>query len=227
MSCLAAELRFSGRRTLEEPIVELAQRTHSKPAERLTGPRRLRDALKAPSAPHVMNRYPRTARLEYEDLRFDHHDELAAQLRNELVYRHIGGMTPSPQAFLRGMAAAIFGPPAADGTEVWLNYVVRHSASGTVIGRLEATIHSGVAEVGILLGPDHWGRGFGTEALPWLHERLQARPDRPAPWATTVTANTRSQRLLRRCGYQVVGIEGLPPLQSLGRCDLVYRGPGA
>lgn len=207
--------------------MELAQRPHSQPAERLTGLRRLRDALKAPSVHHALNRYPRTARLEFEDLRFDHHDELAAQLRNEQVYRHISGTVPSPQGFLRGMAAAIFGPPAADGAEVWLNYVVRHSASGAVIGRLEATIHSGVAEVGILFGPEHWGQGFGTESLLWLHERLQARPDRPAPWATTVTANTRSQRLLRRCGYQVVGMAGLPPLQSLDRCDLVYRGPAA
>jgi RimJ/RimL family protein N-acetyltransferase len=210
---------------METFIVELAQRTPFQPVERLTGLRRLRDALKAPSGPHAPSRHPRTARLTYEDLRFDHHDELAAQLRNEQVYRHIGGTVPSAQGFLRGMAAAIFGPPAADGGEVWLNHVVRHSASGAVIGRLEATIHSGVAEVGILLGPEHWGQGYGTEALLWLHERLHARPDRPAPWATTVTANTRSQRLLRRCGYRVVGMEGLPPLQSLQRCDLVYQGP--
>jgi RimJ/RimL family protein N-acetyltransferase len=121
-----------------------------------------------------------------------------------------------------GLARALAGAPQPG--EVWLNFLVRSAGTGRVLGRLEATLHHGIAEVAFLFDPDAWGRGYATEALLWLHERLQCEEAAPTSfWATTVPGNKRCQALLERCGYRRVP-QGWPEtLLSWDDGDLVYR----
>ena len=42
------------------------------------------------------------------------------------------------------------------------------------VGRIEATILEGQAEVAYLLGPRYWGYGFALEAMRWLHQMLES-----------------------------------------------------
>jgi len=160
-------------------------------------------------------------RLHITPLRPDHLDALAAAIRKPEVYEFIGGEVPSHERFCTGLARAHAGSPHPG--ETWLNYLVQVADTGRVIGRLEATLHHGIAEVAFLFDPEVWGRGHAAEGLQWLHRQLMA--EQPAPssfWATTVPENQRCQALLERCGYRRVA-QGWPqPLLSWDEGDLVY-----
>lgn len=157
-------------------------------------------------------------------MREAHLDELEALLRNDEVYRHIGGV-PGPDRFRLGTRRALAGPPAGRSRERWINHVARDAATGAMLGRLEATVHDGIAEVAFLFGPRQWGRGSATAGLLWLHEQLARMPGPPRPWATTVPDNARSRRLLERCGYVAVDPADAPHLHTYDQGDLVFRGP--
>jgi RimJ/RimL family protein N-acetyltransferase len=144
-------------------------------------------------------------------------DALEALLRNEAVYEHIGGV-PSSELFRLRMTRALAGPPPARSNDRWLNFALRDAASGELLGRLEATVHDGLAEVAFLIGPAHWGRGVATQGLLWMHGQLAGLP----LWGTTVPANKRSQALMLRCGYRPVAPETAPNLYSHDPGDLVF-----
>ncbi|MDZ4819777.1 MAG: GNAT family N-acetyltransferase [Planctomycetota bacterium] len=145
--------------------------------------------------------------------------ELAAVLRNSQVFQHIGGV-PSEAEFALGLQRAILGPPTERSSERWLNYVVRLTDTSQAIGRVEATLHHGIAEVAFLYGPEFWGKGYAYQGLTWLHEQFQEEVS--AFWATTTPANARSIKLLHRCGYVPAPTTNRPVLHSYDEGDLVF-----
>ncbi len=168
-----------------------------------------------------------TPRLCFEPLSVGHVPELGPVLLNEAVYEHIGGNPPSFEDFELGIRRVLAGPKVSCDGQVWINYIVRHSHTGTMLGRLEATVHDGIGEVAFLFGKEHWRQGFATEGLLWLNELLLARSDCRELWATTVPANHRSQALLGRCGYWPSTQMPSTSLLSYDDGDLVFRGPSA
>lgn len=164
-------------------------------------------------------------RLLIEQLRAEHLPELATQLRQPLVYEHIGAI-PSLPEFILDRERALAGPGEAARNEYWLNFLVRERASRQMLGRLEATLHDSIAEVAFLFGASYWGKGYAREALAWLHAEIERSHGISSFWATTVPGNSRCQALLRRSGYRQVH-EGLPSLYSLESGDLVFHLHGA
>jgi RimJ/RimL family protein N-acetyltransferase len=164
--------------------------------------------------------------IKYELLCEQDIDELAAILLNNDVYEHIGG-TPQMDEFTGFLRRSIQGPPPQRNTERWINYVARHAETGAILGRLEATVHHGYAEVAYLYGPKHWGNGYATQGLLWLHERLRCFSELRQFWATTLPQNTRSTSLLRKCGYFPAPKEGVPLLYSYEQGDLIFTRPSA
>ena len=156
----------------------------------------------------------------YEPLTASAVAEVAAALDDERVYRFIGGRPPR-RVVEEGLRRARVGPPADAHGESWLNFVVRHSASREVLGRLEATLHHGIAEVAFLYAPRHWGQGLATQGLLWLHAALRARSVSEL-WATTTPLNAASAALLARCGYVRVAGDRRPLLSSYDDGDLVF-----
>ena len=150
---------------------------------------------------------------------------LAQVLREEPVYRHLGGSVPEDDDFQRQLATALQGPPPTVVGEVWLNFSVRRAADAALLGFLQATVHHNLAEVAFLFGARHWGQGYATEGLLWLGQSLLAREDCRALWAATVPANARSRALLLRCGYEEATAERPCMLETYDAGDLVYRGP--
>lgn len=151
-----------------------------------------------------------------------HIAELAAVLHDERVYQHIGGLPPL-QEIERWLAGAITGPPPSRATEQWLNFAVRHARSGEMLGRLEATVVGANAEVAFVFGPAHWGTGYATKGLQWLHEHLRRHWAPEAFWATTVPANLRCQALLLRSGYEPFDPVAAPALTSYDPGDMVFK----
>jgi len=90
------------------------------------------------------------------------------------------------------------GPPPGTG-ERWCNWVVM--LGSRVIGRLEATLHDGIAEIAYVFSPSTWGHGYAAEAVRWL--LIELRGARVAAvWATVDPENVASIGLLRRLGFQ-------------------------
>ena len=156
-----------------------------------------------------------------EPLDPSHLEELAAVLLEPAVYEHIEPVPPSRHDFLLRLRRALAGPPPNCLHEQWLNFLLRDS-EGAIVGRLEATVHHGLAEVAFLIGSRYWGKGFGSAGLHWLHAELFRAAGVTDFWATTTPANERSRRLLERCGY---GPSPLPdrPLYSYDAGDLVFN----
>lgn len=160
-------------------------------------------------------------RLLIEKLRVEHLSELSTHLRVPEVYEHIGGV-PSLEEFVLDREIALKGPSSVARDERWLNFLVRERESNQVLGRLEATLHDSIAEVAFLFSPKHWGKGFATEALNWLHINVEETYSVTSFWATTVPANARCQALLRRAGYQQVE-RAAELLYSYDEGDLVFH----
>ncbi len=148
-------------------------------------------------------------------------DELERLLRVDAVYRYIEA-TPNSADFKQWLLNAIAGP-APECNEHWLNFVARiGGTSGPIVGRLEATIHDGIAETAFLFGPQHWGRGFARRGVDWLHSHIIHGYSVQSFWAAVAPDNARSEILLQRCGYRLV-TEQIPSLLSYEPGDRVYN----
>ena len=69
-----------------------------------------------------------------------------------------------------------------DGSEQWLNWVLRQRSDGELIGYVQATVQAdGRALVAYELASRHWGQGLGSEAVQaMLDELAGGGPVRPA-----------------------------------------------
>lgn len=161
------------------------------------------------------------AQVVVEPLALSHLEELAAVLLEPAVYEHIEPVPPSRHDFLVGLQRALAGPPPGTPDERWLNYLLR-DAEGLIVGRLEATVHHGLAEVAFLIGSRHWGRGLGSAGLSWLHDEIVRVAGITDFFATTTPANERSRRLLERSGYRPCPLPDRP-LYSHDDGDLVFH----
>jgi len=159
-----------------------------------------------------------TPRLRIEPLAPQHPEGLFAALNDDRVGRYIGGHEVTTLDALRARIVRLLdGAPDGSG-ETWLNWAVH--ADDVVVGRVEATLHSGIAEIAYVFGPVHWGQGYATEATAWMIGEVRALGCAEC-WATVLPENVASVRLLRRLGF----IEAEPgdlALQSYDDGDLTF-----
>ncbi len=125
-----------------------------------------------PTAPPLV-----TARLALEPLRVVHADEVAAALDDRSLHRFIGG-EPETAAALRARYRRIVTGRSTDGSQGWLNWVLRRSDTGVVIGTVQATLHHvngrRIADLAWVVATPHQGQGYATEAATAVAEWLQA-----------------------------------------------------
>ncbi len=141
-------------------------------------------------------------------------------LDDERVGRFSGGPDVSTlEALLERIEHLRQGPPAGR-QELWLNYAVL--LGGTVIGRVEATVHHGIAEIAYVLGPRWWGRGYGSAATAVLLDDLRTNGISDF-WATVAPGNHASVGVLRHLGFQHVEPPVGQPLMSYDDGDWVFR----
>lgn len=145
---------------------------------------------------------------------------LLQALDDERVGRYIGGPDVSTlEALLERIDHLRHGPPAGR-QEVWLNYAVL--LDGTVIGRVEATVHDGIAEIAYVVGPRWWGLGYGSTATRMLLDELRTRGISEF-WATVAPGNDASVGVLRHLGFGQVPPPFRVPLLSYDEGDWVFR----
>jgi RimJ/RimL family protein N-acetyltransferase len=116
-----------------------------------------------------------TARLELEPLREDHASELAPVLDDPALHAFTGG-TPSTEAQLRERYARQATGRSPDGTQDWLNWVLRDRATHDAVGTLQATVYDEgrTAELAWVIATGRQGEGLATEAATAVRDWLRA-----------------------------------------------------
>lgn len=152
-----------------------------------------------------------TSRLTLEPQVARHADELFAVLCDPAIYEHENEPPPSLE-WLRDRFTKLESRRSRDGTEQWLNWVVRRRDDGRAAGFVQATVApDGAAAVAYVLASAHWGQGLAQEALRAMADELAARHGVHTVHAVLKRTNRRSLQLLLRQGF-VLGarLPGVP-----------------
>ena len=113
-------------------------------------------------------------RLKLEPLVVSDAAEMAAVLAEPALYEFTGGSPPSLEELRERYRLQAAGR-SPDGSQEWLNWIVRLSDDGRAIGFVQATIVNGRADIAWLIGVPWQGHGFATEAARALVGWLEAR----------------------------------------------------
>jgi RimJ/RimL family protein N-acetyltransferase len=136
-----------------------------------------------------------------EPLTRDHAAAMFDVLREPELYRYLDhGPPPSPE-HLRGVYEELEARVSPDGSQLWLNWVVRPHGAAPV-GFVQATVTGADAWVAYVLAREHWGRGYAFQAARAVMDHLRDTCGVIRFLATVEAENERSLRLLRRLGFR-------------------------
>lgn len=115
------------------------------------------------------------ARLVLEPLRLEHADEMAPLLDDSRLHTFTGGR-PATLDELRETYAQQVAGRSPDGSQRWLNWVVRRRDDGRAVGYVQATVDEQggrlTADVAWVVAPSYQHRGYAREAahlmVGWL-----------------------------------------------------------
>jgi RimJ/RimL family protein N-acetyltransferase len=117
-----------------------------------------------------------TERLVLEPLRPEHADEMAPVLDDPGLHTYTGGVPESRDA-LRGRYERQARGRSPDGSQQWLNWVLRRRDDGLTVGTVQATVAGGpdgpIAEVAWVIGAVHQRRGYAREAAEAMLRHLR------------------------------------------------------
>jgi [ribosomal protein S5]-alanine N-acetyltransferase len=133
-----------------------------------------------------------------------HATELYALLKEPALYRFIDNKGPASEAALRERLARLGSRLSPDGTEHWLNWVVRN-AEGAIVGYVQATVRvGGDAEIAYVLGLPFWRRGYAFAACAAMLAELAVSYGVKRATATLDPDNSASLALLRKLGFGLI-----------------------
>jgi RimJ/RimL family protein N-acetyltransferase len=161
-----------------------------------------------------------TENLEVYPLTEEHAAGLVDAIADPSVRAFVINEPSTLEAMRERIAFVAAGPPDSRPGEVWLDYTFVQD--GRPIGRIEATVQNGIAEIAYVIGPAYGGRGLATEAVAWLIDHLRTRWPGNDIYACIAEGNTRSRRLVERLGFALTSPNGVP-LRSFDEGDVVYR----
>jgi len=124
--------------------------------------------------PHLAAEPLRTARLLLEPLRVDHADEAAAAFADPALHSFTGGEPGTADGLRLRYARQAVGH-SADGTQTWLNWIVRRRDTAELVGTVQATVSGSTVEVAWVVATGHQGRGYAREAASAMAGLLRSR----------------------------------------------------
>jgi RimJ/RimL family protein N-acetyltransferase len=123
-------------------------------------------------------------------------------LCDPLIYQFIPAKPPRSARLLAERYRQLQRGCSADGSQQWLNWVIRLSDRGLCIGYIQATIYpQRSADFAFVLGSGFWGRGFAYEASTCVLQSLFTDHAATSIFATSDKQNARSIGLLTRLGF--------------------------
>ena len=163
-----------------------------------------------------------TPRLVLEPQRAAHAEAMFKLLADPALYRYENEPPASLEA-LRDRFARLETRQSADGSEGWLNWVLRLH-DGRVAGYVQATVQAdGSAWVAYVLGSAHWGQGFASEAVAAMVDVLVAQHAVHTLRAVYKRSNGPSIRLLERLQFRLADADDPLRADIEGDEDLMWR----
>jgi [ribosomal protein S5]-alanine N-acetyltransferase len=137
-----------------------------------------------------------------------HAAEMFAVLQDPRIYEY-ENEPPQSEEWLRERYTKLETRQSRDGSEHWLNWVVR-LASGEAIGYVQATVEpGGRAFVAYVLSSAWWGQGLAQEAVRAMMQQLRDTYGASHFVAVFKKRNERSRRLLYRLGFVPAALPGI------------------
>ncbi|WP_327179066.1 GNAT family N-acetyltransferase [Streptomyces sp. NBC_01335] len=132
--------------------------------------------------PHLLAAVPLTTpRLTLEPLTAEHAREAVSVFDDVRLHTWTGG-SPGSLAELEARYARQSAGRSPDGTQGWLNWMLRRTSDGALIGTVQATSYRRPATAETLeaslawvVGVDHQGAGYGREGALAMASWLRAR----------------------------------------------------
>lgn len=145
-----------------------------------------------------------------------HAAEMYPILRNPVLYRFTDGAPPTDEEALRERFRKLESRCSPDGSEKWLNWVLRRQ-DGVAVGYVQATVHQDrLAEIAFVLGREFWGNGYAFAGTRLMLADLALNHGATRFKASVDPRNTRSVALMARLGFSA------RPERSEGG-DLLYE----
>ena len=139
-------------------------------------------------------------RLVVEPQTVQHAEEMFRLLSDPAIYEYENA-PPSSLDWLRERFERLETRCSPDGTQHWLNWVIRVPDVG-LAGYVQATVHPDRrASIAYELASRFWGRGLASEAVRAMIPALIEDYGVLRLYAAFKRANHRSQRLLERLGF--------------------------
>jgi RimJ/RimL family protein N-acetyltransferase len=131
-----------------------------------------------------------------------HAAELFAVLDDADLYAFIDDKGPASEGALRERLARLENRVSPDGSQAWLNWVVRN-ADGAVIGYVQATVKPDhQAEIAYVVGRNYWRRGYAFAACSAMLGALATTYGVTRATATLDPDNAASLALLRKLAFR-------------------------
>lgn len=167
----------------------------------------------------------RTARLVLEPQVAAHAVEMFAVLSDPAIYE-FENEPPISLDWLRTRFARLESRESGDGSERWLNWVVRGEGGG-LIGYVQASVSAnGRAFIAYELASAHWGHGYGPEAVSAMLVELVARYDVWQAGAVFKRPNHRSRKLLAWLDFVMPSLADREHYSPDADEDLLVLAPG-
>jgi N-acetyl-alpha-D-muramate 1-phosphate uridylyltransferase len=180
------------------------------------------ERLHALNADGLPMRVLETPRLRLEPQTAAHAEAMFAVLCDPALYAYENAAPVSVQA-LRARFTKLETRRSGDGSEQWLNWVLR-PPGGAPIGYVQATVQAdGSALVAYVLASAAWGRGLASEAVEAMLGELAAQYGVRSLWAVFKRPNLRSRRLLERLQFHAASTEDAQRLGVEADEDLLGR----
>ncbi|MBI9113743.1 GNAT family N-acetyltransferase [Sanguibacter suaedae] len=131
-------------------------------------------SARAVARPGVVAGPIRRSSLDLEPLRVEHADE-AAQAFDDVALHQYTGSSPASAEELRSHYERQVVGRSPDGSQTWLNWMLRRLGTAELIGTVQATVtDDGTAEVAWIVSTDYQGSGYAREAAvalaAWLRQ---------------------------------------------------------
>jgi ribosomal-protein-alanine N-acetyltransferase len=147
-----------------------------------------------------------SSRLRFEPVLSAHAGLLYGRMQDPRIYRWIEDGPPVGLPMLRERWRRNECRLSPDGCRAWLNWALRRTSDGAFVGLLDAEVNGDrvATNVGYTLFPEHWGKGYATEAVAAFlrhgerHGVVRFR-------ASVSEGNTASLRVLSKTGFLWVG----------------------
>ena len=131
----------------------------------------------------------------------EHAEEMFALLRDPAIYEFENSPPPSV-AWLCNRYRQLESRRSPDGSEHWLNWIIRLS-DNQVAGYVQASAKAdGHCHIAYVLGSAYWGRSIARRSVEAMIAELQTQYGAHTLWAVFKEANQRSRQLLRRLEFK-------------------------